>query len=81
VDTAEGATMNLSMIGNVIAVQMVGVAVWLGMQWRPSPYQDETMMVAIALAFVSGVLTALSSQMTVTFRKPTRKEPTVEQKG
>ena len=60
--------MNLTLLGNLIGVSMVGTAVWLGMQWRPSPQDDRMMMLAIALAFSGGVLTAVSSQMTVTLQ-------------
>lgn len=61
--------MNLSMAGNLVAVVMVGVAVWLGMQWRPSPHNDYTVMVAIGLAFSGGLLTAMASQMTVRVKR------------
>jgi hypothetical protein len=61
--------MNLTLLGNLIGVSMVGTAVWLGMQWRPSPQDDRMMMLAIALAFSGGVLTAVSSQMTVTLQQ------------
>jgi hypothetical protein len=64
-------SLNLAMIGNLVATALVGVAVWLGMQWRPSPHEDTMMMVAIGLAFVGGVLTALSSQVTVRVEKDT----------
>jgi hypothetical protein len=68
--------LNLAMIGNLVATALVGVAVWLGMQWRPSPQEDTMMMVAIGLAFVGGVLTALSSQVTVRVEKDTSVEST-----
>jgi hypothetical protein len=64
-------SLNLAMIGNLVATALVGVSVWLGMQWRPSPHEDTMMMVAIGLAFVGGVLTALSSQVTVRVEKDT----------
>lgn len=60
--------MNLSMGGNLVAVLLVGISVWLGMQWRPSPHDEYLMMVAIALAFSGGVLTAISSQIRVTLQ-------------
>jgi hypothetical protein len=55
--------MYLSLLGNLSAVSMVGTAVWMGMQWRPSPHEDGMMMLAIALAFSGGLLTAISSQV------------------
>jgi hypothetical protein len=61
--------MNVSLLGNLSAVSMVGTAVWMGMQWRPSPHEDGMMMLAIALAFSGGLLTAVSSQMTVTLQQ------------
>tara|TARA_R100001086_G_scaffold2187_3_gene1506 strand:+ start:533 stop:766 length:234 start_codon:yes stop_codon:yes gene_type:complete len=60
--------MNLTLFGNLISVSMVGTAVWLGTQWRPSPQEDRLMMLAIALSFSGGVLTAISSQMTMTLQ-------------
>jgi hypothetical protein len=69
-------SLNLAMIGNLVATALVGVSVWLGMQWRPSPHEDTMMMVAIGLAFVGGVLTALSSQVTVRVEKDTSVEST-----
>ena len=68
--------LNLAMIGNLVATALVGVSVWLGMQWRPSPHEDTMMMVAIGLAFVGGVLTALSSLGTVRVVKDTSGEAT-----
>ena len=72
--------MNLSMVGNLTATLMVGMAVWLGMQWRPNPNDDYTSMLAIALAFSGGVLTALSSQVTIKIQKEGERPESERQK-
>jgi hypothetical protein len=72
--------LNLSMVGNLIAIFMVGVAVWMGTQWRPNPNVDWMSMKAIALAFCGGLLTALSSQVAITMHVDNQLCPVCGQK-
>ena len=51
----------MSLLGNLIATSCVGLAVFLALQWRPDPHDDWTVMAAVTLAYVGGLLTALSS--------------------
>jgi hypothetical protein len=57
------------MIGNLISTVFVGIAVWLSMQWKQGPGTDNEQLVALVLAYGAGLLTALSSQLTVHFEK------------
>ena len=57
--------MNLTMIGNLISTIFVATAVWLSMQWQPNPHSDSDQLIALALTYGAGVLTAVSSQWTV----------------
>ena len=61
--------INLTMIGNLIATVFVAIAVWLSMQWKSNPYDDNEQMIALALTYGAGLLTALSSQWTVHVEK------------
>jgi hypothetical protein len=64
--------LNLSMIGNLTATLMLGVAVWMGMQWSPNPNVNWMSMESIAFAFCGGLLTALSSQFAITVQRDDR---------
>ena len=51
----------MALLGNLIATSCVGLSVFLALQWRPDPHNDWTVMAAVTLAYVGGLLTALSS--------------------
>jgi|TARA_R110000824_G_scaffold8899_1_gene40342 hypothetical protein len=58
----------MSLLGNLLATSCVGLAVFLALQWRPDPHEDWTVMAAVTLAYVGGLLTALSSLSGISIR-------------
>jgi hypothetical protein len=63
--------INIAMIGNLISTAFVAIAVWMSMTWQHGLYNDNRNLIALALAYGSGLLTALSSQFTVHIEKET----------
>jgi len=61
--------MNLTMIGNLTSTMFVAIAVWLSMQWQPNPHHDIEQLIALALTYGAGLLTAVSSQWSVHVEK------------
>ena len=61
--------MNLTMIGNLISTLFVAIAVWLSSQWQPNPHNDIGQLIALALAYVAGLLTAISSHWSMCIEK------------
>jgi opacity protein-like surface antigen len=59
------STLNLTLVGNLIATVFVGVSVWLSSEWQPNPHEDKKQLLALALTYGAGLLTALSSQWVV----------------
>jgi opacity protein-like surface antigen len=66
--------MNLTMIGNLIATVFVAIAVWLSMQWQPVPSNDMKQLIALALTYGAGLITAISSQWTIHIEKESDSE-------
>jgi zinc transporter ZupT len=62
-------TMNLAMIGNLIATVFIAIAVWLSMQWKPHPHTDNEQLTALGLSYAAGLLTAIASQLTIHLKK------------
>ena len=56
------STLNLTLVGNLIATVLVGVSVWLSSEWQPNPHEDNKQLLALVLTYGAGLLTALSSQ-------------------
>ena len=62
-------TMNLTMIGNLISTTFVAIDVWLSSEWQPDPHEDTGQLIALALTYTAGLLTALSSQWSMRVEK------------
>jgi hypothetical protein len=62
-------TMNLTMIGNLISTLFVAIAVWLSSQWQLNPHNGIGQLIALALAYGAGLLTAISSQWSIHIEK------------
>jgi len=61
--------INLTMIGSLISSMFIAIAVWLSMQWQPNGANDREQLLALALTYIAGLLTAISSQLTVHVRE------------
>ena len=59
------STLNLTLVGNLIATVFVGISVWLSSEWQPNPHEDKKQLLALVLTYGAGLLTALSSQWVV----------------
>ena len=63
------STLNLTLVGNLIATVLVGVSVWLSSEWQPNPHEDTGQLIALGLTYSAGLLTALSSQWSMRVEK------------
>jgi hypothetical protein len=65
------STLNLTLVGNLIATALVGVSVWLSSEWQPNPHEDNKQLLALVFTYGAGLLTALSSHFSVSFNTET----------